>query len=125
MTRGKTPGRLDWARRYDIFRPDRLRAIVSEDEAQIDHELFVLASLEIWMRANVGTVSKYQSLFDELVADHLPAPRCERTLVRAHGNDCRSRLTHMDIGRVHELQSPVVRSGLAGARDSACAERRK
>jgi hypothetical protein len=48
-----------------------LRAIVSEDEAQIDRELFVLASLEIWMRANVDTVSKYPPLFEELVADDL------------------------------------------------------
>jgi hypothetical protein len=76
------------------------------------------------MRANVDILSKYPSLFDVFVAD-LRAARCERMLLRSHGNDCGSRLTHMDIGREHESPSPDVRSVPAGAGDSACAERQK
>ncbi|CAN5268696.1 asparagine synthase (glutamine-hydrolyzing) [soil metagenome] len=108
-----------------IFRPDRLRAIVSGDGAQIGgRELFVLASLEIWMRANVDTVSNHPSSFDELMGEP-PAPRGERMFVRAHGDEGRSRPTQSDVGREDESPPPVLRPGPPGADDSAPAERQK
>lgn len=53
-----------------IFRPGNLRALVNgEDSSLRPRELFVLASLELWLRANVDAVTtsppSYEDLFEE------------------------------------------------------------
>jgi asparagine synthase (glutamine-hydrolysing) len=54
-----------------IFRPDALRrAVVGSREAGLTSlTLFVLASFELWARANVDRVSTHPQPLDELVAD--------------------------------------------------------
>jgi asparagine synthase (glutamine-hydrolysing) len=80
----------------DIFRPDRLRAIVRGDEVQMGaRELFVLASLEMWMRANVDCLSVHPPSVEDLSDETSGA---ERLFV---SEDEKERL-----GRTHRPQNP-------------------
>ncbi len=66
----------DRALSRDIFQPDRLRAGVRGHEAQIGaRQLFVLASLELWMRANVDSLSVRPPSVEELPSETSGAAR--------------------------------------------------
>jgi asparagine synthase (glutamine-hydrolysing) len=74
-----------------IYRPDRLRAIVRGDAERVGvRKLFVLASLELWMRTNIDSVSTTPSSFEELLDG---AGRVSATRVRA-APDRQPAITH-------------------------------
>ncbi|MBA3400417.1 MAG: hypothetical protein H0U05_00365 [Actinobacteria bacterium] len=56
------------ARSRGIFRPERMETLVrGENGAMGAREVFVLASLELWLRANVDTVTTSPPSYDELL----------------------------------------------------------
>jgi len=94
------------ARSRGIFRPEKMETLVrGENGAVGTRELFVLASLELWLRTNVDTVTTSPPAYDELLGDR--EGHGSRRSVAASNGDQESALVPSATERAHEPTSLV------------------